>query len=303
MDRQAQVAEFYSLIKYPGPDALITYLWPNRVAPFVPKGPFTFLDAGCGAGRHTAGMLDLFPKARGYCIDLSQPSLDEASALLAAKDFSNRAKFWQASYLDPIAVPEPVDIALAIGTIHHSSDPAKALINIAAAVKPGGYVACMVYGIRGHRRRYELKEAIGMLTKDPVEVERLHKNYRAKYTTLLDTTPRVFLRKARNRVSHFLNRALRRKRYGYWIYQQSGIFLRDAMMNPIDMAFDTAGLRTLVEGAKLEIVAMFGVGRPDPALLPKGWTWDGLDFWQKTRLSELLDPDPMSWSFIARKPN
>ena len=302
VDPQAEVAEFYALLRYPGPDALITYLWPNRVDRFVPKGPFTFLDAGCGAGRHTAGMLDRYPQARGYCIDLSQPSLHAASALLEAKGFVDRVKLWKASFLDPIPVPEPVDIALAIGTIHHCADPARALTNITAAVKPGGYVACMVYGARGHRRRYEIKEAVEILATDLSDTEGLYRSFQGKYDSWLDKTPRVLIRNARNRASHFLNRALGRKRYGYRADRQTSVFILDSIASPIDLAFDTAGVRQLVETAGLEIVAMFGVGRHAPSLLPDGWHWDNLDFWQKTRLSELLDPDPKSWSFIARKP-
>jgi SAM-dependent methyltransferase len=302
VDAQAEVAEFYALLRYPGPDALITYLWPNRVARFVPEGPFTFLDAGCGAGRHTAGMLDRYREARGFCFDLSRPSLDAAATLLEAKHFTERAQLWRASYLDPIRVSEPVDLALAVGTIHHCPDPARALTNIAAAVKPGGHVACMVYGARSHRRRYDIKEAIAMLAGDMSETEALYRSYQAKYASLLDTTPRVMLRSVRNRASHLVNRALGRKRHGYRTDQQTSVFILDTIASPIDVAFDTAGLRALVEAAGLDIVAMFGVGRHDASLLPQGWNWDRLNFWQKTRLSELLDPDPKSWSFIARKP-
>ena len=247
-------------------------------------------------------MLDRYPQARGYCIDLSQPSLEAASALFEAKGFAGRAEVRQASFLDPIRVPEPVDLALAIGTIHHCSDPARALANITAAVKPGGHVACMVYGMRSHRRRYEIKEAVEMLASNLTEAEALYLGYQAKYASMLDTTPRVVLRNVRNHVSRLVDRALGRKRHGYRTDQQTSVFILDSIASPIDTAFDTAGLRALVEAAGLEIVAMFGIGRHDAALLPKGWNWDGLDFWQKTRLSELLDPDPRSWSFIARKP-
>ena len=71
MATETQVKDFYSVIRYPGPDALITYLWANRLKPYAPKGSFVFLDAGCGSGRHTAGMLDRFPRARAHCLDLS----------------------------------------------------------------------------------------------------------------------------------------------------------------------------------------------------------------------------------------
>ena len=303
MSTEAEVKDFYSQLRYPGPDALITYLWPNRLAPYLPQGAFVFLDAGCGSGRHTAGMLDTYPQARGYCMDLSQPSLDEARALLEAKAFQSRATLRQGSYLDQIELPEPVDVAMAIGTIHHCPDPGRALANIAASVKPGGIVACMVYGSRGHHRRYELKEALGMLAGDFPEVEKLYLGYKHKFMSFLDRTQRSILRDARDLASHYVNRSLGRKRHGYWVNQDAGLFLRDGMMNPIDMAFDTAGVKKLVEGAGLTIVANLGVGRHDPALLPDGWRpyWDKLDFWQKTRLSELLDPLPKSWSFIARK--
>jgi SAM-dependent methyltransferase len=303
MKTQSAVEDFYATLRYPGPDALITYLWANRLAPYVPQGPFTFLDAGCGSGRHTAGMLDRYKQAHAVCLDVSQPSLDAAAALLEAKGFAGRADLRKGSYLDAVDLPEPVDLALAIGTIHHCPDPAHALANIAAAVKPGGYVACMVYGSRGHLRRYELKEALGMLTRDYRELERLHGSYESKYRSRLDQTPRMMLADMRNRASHRLSRLLGRKRHGYRAVLGGEQFLRDEMMNPIDVAFDTFGIRALVEGAGLTIVAMLGVGRHDKSLLPRGWEagWEKLDFWQRTRLSELIDPAPKSWSFIARR--
>ena len=303
MTTESQVEDFYSAIRYPGPDALITYLWANRLKPYVPKEPFVFLDAGCGSGRHAAGILDLFPQARGHCLDLSQPSLDEADALFTAKEFRDRASFIQGSYLDPIDLPEPVDIAIAIGTIHHCTDPGQALKNIADCVKPGGHVACMIYGSRGHQRRYELKEALGLVSDSFEELEALHKNYKRKYQSLLDRTPRSVIRTSRDQISHFTNRILGRKRFGYQIYQDTGLFLRDGMMSPIDVAFDTNGVKNLLDISGLELVANLGLGRLDTSLLPEGWKphWDKLDVWQRTRLSELLDPQPRSWSFIAQK--
>lgn len=297
------VKDFYSVLKYPGPDALVTYLWGQRIRQFVTNDNFVFLDAGCGSGRHSAGILDLYPDAKGYCLDFSKPSIEEAKALFKAKGFDDRASLINASYLDKIDLPEPVDIALAIGTIHHTPDPALALKNIAETVKPGGYVACMVYGERGHRRRYEVKEAINLLD-DPANGISFFKDYQNTYEGFMDQPLRVLLRDWKNKAGHITRRLLGKKTTGYFVGLTNDIMRSDVISNPIDVAFDTNGVRNLVENAGLEVVNMLGVGRLDPTLLPPSWRegWEALPYWDKVRVIELIDPMPKSWSFICKKP-
>ena len=92
-------ADFYSKLKYPGPNALTTYLWANRLKPYIKKKKFIFLDAGCGSGRHTAGFLDLYPDSKAICLDVSKHSLDLARELFKRKGYLHRVNFINQSFL------------------------------------------------------------------------------------------------------------------------------------------------------------------------------------------------------------
>lgn len=301
-------AAFYAALKYPGPDAIITTVWAKRISPHLERPDFRFLDAGCGSGRHSAGVLLTHPESRGIGLDLSRPSLAAARALLAAKGIDQRIDLICASHSEPLPIGRPVDVALAIGTIHHAPDPARSLANIAATVRPGGIVAAMVYGQRGHRRRYEIREMLDLLCGIDGEAKRrLHAAYTKKYAGLLDTTPRQTIMGLRKRLSHWRHRiAGKGSDFGYLKPGAAGsddVFFLDSFAAPIDRAFESGELRAMLDAAGLELVDMLTLGRPDPRLLPDGWhaAWRELDTWDKIRVSELLDPQPASFSFIARR--
>ena len=77
------------------------------------------------------------------------------------------------------------------------------------------------------------------------------------------------------------------------------IFFLDAFASPIDRAIESPELETMLAGAGLQLEHMFSLGRADPSLLPDDWR----PLWQRQRirLSELVDPAPASFSFVARK--
>lgn len=306
MSTVGEVKAFYEILRYPGPNALISYLWATRLKKHIPtEKRFTFLDAGCGAGRHTAGMLLTYPDATGYCLDISESSIKLAKELLAAKRVLDRAFFLRASYLSRIPIREKVDVALAIGTIHHCPDPMTALANIANAVKSGGLVCLMVYGLRGNRRRYEIKEALRILeVENFVEVEEYYKSWASRYNTFFHRPLSHLYRETKDRISKRLRVFVGSKTYGYFEPNLDGIFLQDAMLNPIDVAFETEGLRHLIEGSGLEVVEIIGLGRFDRTMIPRVWRqrWQNLEFWKKVRISEIVDPNPKSWSLVLRKP-
>ena len=301
-------AAFYEALRYPGPDAIVTTVWASRIAPHLRREDFRFLDAGCGSGRHSAGVLLTHPKSRGIGLDLSRPSLAEAKALLAAKQLEHRIDLICASHSNPLPIGEPVDVALAIGTVHHAPDPTRSLTNIAAAVRPGGIVAAMVYGRRGHQRRYEVREMLDLVGGANGATKRdLHAAYHRKYGGLLDTTPRETFAGWRKRLSRLRHRiAGKGSAFGYLrpgAALDGDVFFQDSFAAPIDVAVDSLELRAMLDAAGLEIVDMLTLGRPDPRLLPDTWraAWDGLELWDKIRVSELLDPHPASFSFIARR--
>lgn len=299
------VQDFYSVLRYPGPKALVTYLWARRISSYLPSDrPVNLLDAGCGSGRHTAGILDIHKQARVIGLDVSAPSLAEASALCTQLGHADRVQFVQGSYLDPIELSEPVDGALAIGTIHHSSDPSRALKNIVATVRPGGFVAVMVYSIRSARRRYELKEALQILNPPRDRVTWYFHAYQRKYESWRDISPRATVKTLKNKLSLKIKKILGLKRHGYYAGLDSDLFRQDAMLNPIDTAFDAVQLQELIESAGLQETELLSFGKPDPNKLPAEWgdLWSNLPFWDQVRIMELIDPMPQSWSFICRKP-
>jgi SAM-dependent methyltransferase len=302
----SDVGDFYALLKYPGPDALVTFVWANRLKRFLPSGKFRFLDAGCGSGRHSAGLLLRCPEASGVGIDISGPSLDEARALMAAKGLAGRIEFRQADYSRPVPIQERFDVALAVGTIHHSPDPAASLRNIAAMLKPGGMLGTMIYGARGHRRRYEIKEMLELLGgQDTALKRRLYESYLHHSDSWFDRTPRQMTKGLRSKLSRWRHRLLGRPgEVGYNPDpRRSLVFFLDAFASPLDRAFESPELEAMLAGADLTLEHMFSLGRADPSLLPEDWRplWQKLGPWQRIRLSELIDPAPASFSFIARK--
>jgi hypothetical protein len=85
--------------------------------------------------------------------------------------------------------------------------------------------------------------------------------------------------------------------------RRSEVFFLDAFASPIDRAFETPELEAMLSEAGLALEHMFSLGRPDLTLLPESWRpyWHSLEPWQRVRLSELIDPAPTSFSFVARK--
>lgn len=93
------------------------------------------LDAGCGYGG-TA--LDLQPKLGGHWLGrtISPTQIARAEAAAVARGLSGRVRFELKSYDEPLS--ESFDLAIAIESLVHASDPFATVANIAAALKPGG---------------------------------------------------------------------------------------------------------------------------------------------------------------------
>ncbi len=122
-----------------------------------------FLDAGCGSGQYTAGMLLEYPYAQAKAIDISETSLGDSRLILRREGVEDRADILCQSFSEPLGWDQQFDFAIANGSIHHSPDPTKSLVNIAKALKPGGVLGCMIYSARSNARRYEIKEVLAIL--------------------------------------------------------------------------------------------------------------------------------------------
>ena len=299
-------SDFYTKLKYPGPNALITYVWAKRLKPYLKNKKFTFLDAGCGSGRHTAGMLELYPNSKAICLDFSKSSIELAKELFKQKGYLNRVKFINQSFLSEIKIENKVDLGLAIGTIHHTPNPLKALKNISKTLKPGGILGLMVYSDRSSQRRYEIKKVIELLglNKTLKVAEQAIVDYELKYDRFLDKSLRTIIRDIRNLLSHKIKVIMRIKSHGYEKSLLKSIIVADSYLTPIDVSFNTQDIKKLLEKNNLEILELLSLGRIDEKVLPRSWIkpWKKLDFWNKVQIMEIINPSPTSWSLICRKP-
>jgi SAM-dependent methyltransferase len=301
----ARTADFYTANRWPGPDAIVSKKWAKRIAPYVGSDDFRFLDAGCGSGQYTAGMLLAYPTAKATAIDISETSLDDARQIFDREGVADRVEIHCRSFSEPLGWDEQFDLVIANGSIHHSPDPSQSFINIAQALKPGGLLGCMVYGSRSNARRYEIKEVLHLLANNDVdEMYSLFGDYQKKYASILDRPVRTIVRDVKGWVERRLARLSGREQdWGYDpLADQRRIFV-DGYVAPTDVSFTSGDLKKLLDDAGLEICEMFSMGRPDEAKLPPKWVdpWRRLSEWDKIRVCELVTPHPMSFSFVARK--
>lgn len=98
------------------------------------------LDAGCGKGRHLRAMAG-FGAAEVVGLDLSD-AVDVA--------FENTRDLPEVHVLQADMLRPPLrggyDMACSVGVLHHTPDPAESFGALRAQVRPGGTVACWVYG-------------------------------------------------------------------------------------------------------------------------------------------------------------
>ena len=98
------------------------------------------LDMGCGKGRHLR-VASQFGAREVIGVDLSE-AVDVAFANTRDLD---RVHVVQGDIFH-MPVVRDFDLAFSIGVLHHTPDPAKAFAVLADLVRPGGTVACWVYG-------------------------------------------------------------------------------------------------------------------------------------------------------------
>lgn len=98
------------------------------------------LDGGCGDGRYSHALCQL--GARVLSVDMSESGVRQAKENCAAFP-DHRAKVANLLTLD---LGETFDLVFSFGVTHHTGDTQKAISNLANHLKPGGYLALMIYG-------------------------------------------------------------------------------------------------------------------------------------------------------------
>ncbi len=113
--------------------------WMPSLSPDDIKGK-TLLDGGCGKGRHLRVMAG-FGARELVGVDLSD-AVDVAYANTRELD---NVHVVQAD-LHRLPLRNDFDLAYSIGVLHHTPRPGRSFAAIARHVRPGGSVACWVYG-------------------------------------------------------------------------------------------------------------------------------------------------------------
>jgi trans-aconitate 2-methyltransferase len=110
----------------------------------VLRGDERVLDAGCGSGRVTEVLADRLPSGQVVALDASAAMLSEARRRLAR--FGDRIEFVQADLQEPLPVDPPVDAILSTATFHWVQDHARLFRNLAAILRPGGWLVAQCGG-------------------------------------------------------------------------------------------------------------------------------------------------------------
>jgi trans-aconitate methyltransferase len=100
------------------------------------SGAQLILDAGCGAGRVTAALLERAPASRVVAVDLSRNMLAQAQARLAGP-FKGRVSLFCAD-LSALALRRSVDLVFSTAVFHWIPDHRALFSRLFEALRPGG---------------------------------------------------------------------------------------------------------------------------------------------------------------------
>lgn len=103
------------------------------------------IDLGCGSGRYAIAMADLGAK-ESHGFDLSELAIADATARAHRLGYDGKCIFRQGSMLELPYPDESFDFVCCNGVIHHTTDPKRALAELARITRRDGEAFIMVYG-------------------------------------------------------------------------------------------------------------------------------------------------------------
>ena len=127
------------------------------VQSLVLTGDEVVLDAGCGAGRVTAELLERLPRGRVIALDLSHNMVLEARKSLSSR-FGPHARYIEAD-LQAVPLFNAVDGIFSTATFHWVKDHDALFRTLFAALHPGGWLVAQCGGGPNLRRLRERTEA------------------------------------------------------------------------------------------------------------------------------------------------
>lgn len=119
--------------------------WGRAVLDRLPLvGDERVLDAGCGSGRVTELLAARLPRGHVVALDASAAMIETARERLAP--LAERVEFVVADLELPLPLAEPVDAVLSTATFHWVPDHDALFANLAAVLRPGGWLVAQCGG-------------------------------------------------------------------------------------------------------------------------------------------------------------
>jgi trans-aconitate 2-methyltransferase len=120
--------------------------WGSAVLDRLPlTGDERVLDAGCGSGRVTELLAARLPRGRVVALDGSPSMVEAARERLAP--FGERVEFVVADLGQPLPIEGAVDAILSTATFHWVPDHDALFANLAAVLRPGGWLVAQCGGV------------------------------------------------------------------------------------------------------------------------------------------------------------
>lgn len=145
--------------------------WGSSVLDRLPlAGDERVLDAGCGSGRVTERLLErLGDGGRAIALDGSPAMVDRARQRLAR--FGERVEFIVADLGRPLPIAGTVDAVLSTATFHWVPDHDALFANLAAVLRPGGWLVAQCGGVGNIASVQRVLASIGDGWLGPVHFE------------------------------------------------------------------------------------------------------------------------------------
>lgn len=120
--------------------------WGTGVLERLPlEGDERVLDAGCGTGRVTELLAARLPRGRVVALDGSPAMIETARERLAP--FGDRIEYVLADLGRPLPIEGQVDAILSTATFHWIPDHDALFTNLAAVLRPGGWLVAQCGGV------------------------------------------------------------------------------------------------------------------------------------------------------------
>ncbi len=140
--------------------------WGRRTLDRLPlRGDERVLDAGCGTGRDTEGLLERLPHGGVVAVDGSVRMLEQLRARLAGR--LDRVEVVHADLTEPLPFEGEVDAVFSVAAFHWIEDHAALFAALAERMRPG---ARLVSDCGGRGNIAAVNAAVAEVTGKPSEV-------------------------------------------------------------------------------------------------------------------------------------